>query len=139
MLYEVITQQGKIAIERATRKQLYDEYLNRVFAARSDIARIESGIQFLNEQIAAAQAAEADLGRLSENCRRALADGRTDALAYYAIWHELIDARIKLVDLKGQLARAVVALELATGFYAIPEPQQSAKTGPKASGAEGEP
>jgi len=132
-------QQGKIAIERATRKQLYDEYLNRVFAARSDIVRIESGIQFLNEQIAAGQAAEADLGRLSENYRRALADGRTDALAYYATWHELIDARIKLVDLKGQLARAVVALELATGFYAIPEPQQPAKTGPKESGAEGEP
>ena len=126
--------QGKIAVDRATRKKLYDEYINRVFEARSDIERIESGIRFLNEQIAAAQTAEADLGRLVESYRRALADGRTDALVYYATWNDLIEARTKLVGLKGQLARAAVALELATGFYEIPGPDRSQEAVPTESG-----
>jgi cobalt-zinc-cadmium efflux system outer membrane protein len=123
--------QGDIAIERATRQKLLDEYVDRVFEARSDIEQVESGIRFLNEQIAAAQVAEADLRRLEENYRSALADGRTDALIYYSAWNELIGAQTKIFDLKGQLAQAVVALELATGFYEIPKPDQSSKAAPE--------
>ena len=116
---------GKIAVERATRKKLYDEYMARVFETRSDIEQVKSGIGFLNEQIAAAQATEAHLGRLVESYRVALTDGRANALVYYRTWSNLIDARIKVVNLKGQLAQAMVALELATGFFEIPGPDQS--------------
>jgi len=116
---------GKIAVERATRKKLYDEYMARVFETRSDIEQVKSGIGFLNEQIAAAQATEAHLGRLVESYRVALTDGRANALVYYRTWSNLIDAQIKIVNLKGQLAQAVVALELATGFFEIPGPGQS--------------
>jgi outer membrane protein TolC len=123
--------QGKIAIERATRQKLYDEYVNRVFEAHSDIEQVESGIRFLNGQIAAAQAAEADLQRLVENYRSALAGGRTDALIYYSAWKDLSSAKRQVLDLKGQLAQAVVALELATGFYEIPKPDQSSKAAPE--------
>lgn len=119
--------QGKIAVERATRKKLYDEYITRVFETRSDIEQVESGIRFLNEQIAAAQATEADLRKLVENYRTALTDGRANALVYYFTWTDLIDAQIKVINLKGQLAQAVVALELATGFYEIPGPDQSSE------------
>ncbi len=117
--------QGKIAVEQATRKKLYDEYITRVFETSSDIKQIASGIRFLNEQIAAAQATETNLGRLVENYRTALTDGRANALDYYRTWTDLIDARIKVVDLQGQLAQAAVALELATGFYEIPGAFQS--------------
>jgi cobalt-zinc-cadmium efflux system outer membrane protein len=130
--------QGKITAERATRKKLYDEYMNRVFEARSDIEQVESGVHFLNEQIAAAQAAQADFRRLEESYRVALAEGRTDALVYYATWNDLIDAQTKVVDLKGQLAQAVVALELATGFYEIPGPDQYSKAAPTDSKTERE-
>jgi cobalt-zinc-cadmium efflux system outer membrane protein len=130
--------QGKIAIERATRQKLFDEYVNRVFEARSDIEQVESGIHFLNEQIAAAQAAEADLRRIEENYRDALAEGRTDALIYYSAWNDLIGAQTKVFALEGQLAQAVVALELATGFYEIPRPDQSSKAVPTEPKAEKE-
>ena len=122
--------QGKIAIERATRQKLFDEYANRVFQTRSDIEQVESGILFLNEQIAAAQASEAGLRRVEENYRRALAEGRTDALIYYSVWNDFIDAQTKVFDLEGQLAQALVALELATGFYKIPRPDQSSRAAP---------
>jgi len=114
--------QGKIARARATRQELFDEYVNRVFRAQSDIEMIVSGIRFTTRQIAAAQATQIDLERLVEKYRAALADGRIDALIYYRIWNDLINARMKVLSLKGQLARAVVALELAAGFYEIPKP-----------------
>ena len=116
--------QGKIARERATRQKLFDEYVNRVFETRSDIERILSGIRFLNEQIGAAQASETDLKRLAANYRAAMTDGRTDAMIYYAAWSDLISAQMKVFTLKGQLAQAVVALELATGLYEIPKQGQ---------------
>jgi cobalt-zinc-cadmium efflux system outer membrane protein len=122
--------QGKIAIERATRQKLFDEYVNRVFETRSDIDQVESGIHFLNEQIAAAQTSEADFRRVEENYRRALAEGRTDALIYYSAWNDFIGEKTKVFDLEGQLAQAVVALELAAGFYEIPRPDQSSKAAP---------
>jgi hypothetical protein len=65
-----------------------------------------------------------------------LADGRTDALIYYAAWNDFINAQTKVFALKGQLARAVVALELATGFYEIPKPDQPSKAGPTEPGEE---
>jgi cobalt-zinc-cadmium efflux system outer membrane protein len=117
--------QGKIAIERATRQKLLDEYVNRIFEAQSDIKMLLSDIRFTNKQIAAAQASEVNLGGLVENYRVALTDGRIDALLYYTARKDLVSARMKVFSLKGQLARAVVALELVTGFYEIPQPVQA--------------
>ena len=122
--------QGKIAHEEATRQKLFDEYVNRVFEANSDIELLLSGIRFTNEQIAAAQAAETDLGRLVDTYSAALADGRTDALIYYRVWNDLVNAQMKTFALKGQLEQAMVALQLATGFYEIPKPGQSSITAP---------
>jgi outer membrane protein, heavy metal efflux system len=117
--------QGKIAEERATRQKLFDEYMNRIFEARSDIGLIISGIHFMNEQIAAALKTEAVLGNLVETYRGALTDGRINALTYYAVWNDYLSAQIKASALKGKLARAVVALQLASGFYEIPKPDRT--------------
>jgi cobalt-zinc-cadmium efflux system outer membrane protein len=116
--------QGKIAEERATRQKLFDEYVNRIFETRSDIGLIISGIHFMNEQIAAALKTESVLGKLVENYRGALAEGRIDALTYYAVWNDYLGAQIKASALKGKLAQAVVALQLASGFYEIPRPDR---------------
>jgi len=117
--------QGEIARERASRRMLFDEYANRLFETRSDIGLVLSGMRFLNEQIGSARASEAGLERLVESYRAALEEGRTDALIYFAAWNELADARMKILALKGELAQAVTALQLATGFYEIPKPDWS--------------
>lgn len=107
--------------ERATRRMLFDEYVSRVFEARSDIERITAGIGFTNRRVAAAREAQADLGALVERYRAALADGRSDARAYLGVYAEWMGARRDAVALEGTLAEAVVALELATGYYEVPE------------------
>lgn len=43
--------QGKIALEKANRQQLFDEYVDRVYKARSNIATILSDIQSVKKQI----------------------------------------------------------------------------------------
>jgi cobalt-zinc-cadmium efflux system outer membrane protein len=116
--------QGKIAEERATRQKLFDEYVNRIFEARSDIELIISGIHFTNEQIAAALKNQAALGNLVENYRAALSEGRIDTPVYNAVWNDYLRAQMRASALKGKLAQAVVALQLASGFYEIPKPDR---------------
>jgi outer membrane protein, heavy metal efflux system len=120
--------QGAIAVEKATRRKLFDEYVNRIFETRSDIEMILMRIRYLNRQIAAAAQAQTDLQKLVDEYRKALDGGRVDALTFYAAWNDSSDSRMKLLALKGQLAQAVVALELAAGMYEIPQGPQSPAT-----------
>ena len=122
--------QGRIAVERATRQRLFDEYTDRVFQARSDIEMILTRIRFLNRLIAAAQAAEADFQKLVNLYSGALAAGRADALSTYAARDQLADSRLKEIALKGQLAEAVIALELAAGMYRVPQPPRTHTAAP---------
>ncbi|MCF6178782.1 MAG: TolC family protein [Geopsychrobacter sp.] len=112
--------QGKIAIARATRQKLFDEYANRLFEADSDIDLLLSGIGFTNRQIALAQDNAATLNRRLQHSQVALDEGRTDALSHATLWSDYLRAQMKVMSLKGQLAQSLVALQLAAGFYAIP-------------------
>jgi cobalt-zinc-cadmium efflux system outer membrane protein len=114
--------QGTIAFEQATRQRLYDEYVNRLFETQSDVAMLLSRIRFLNEEIAATAEAEAELTELEASYRTALAAGQVDILTYYTAWNDAVASRMKLLTLREQLAEAIVALELTTGFYQIPKP-----------------
>jgi cobalt-zinc-cadmium efflux system outer membrane protein len=111
--------QGAIAVERATRQKLFDEYVNRVFEVRSDVETLLSEIRFLDAEIAAAEAAEPELQKLEQDYNAALTAGRIDMLTYYAAWNDMTSNRMNLVTLKGQLAQAVTDLESATGLYNI--------------------
>ena len=107
--------QGAIALERATRQRLYDEYLSRVFQARSDIAVQLKDVASLTEQIAAAEAALPSLEQLVQTYRLAIERGFADVLNYYTAWNTLSQKKIDLLKLKQQLEHARIALELAAG------------------------
>jgi outer membrane protein TolC len=109
--------QGNIAIERATRQQLFDEYIDRVFTARSDVATAVGDIRGLAGEIAAAEEAIPRAERLVESYRRALDAGNADVLSYYGAWNDLAQKRIGVLKLKQQLVQAGVALELASGQF----------------------
>lgn len=121
---------GRIAEARATRQLLFDEYANRVFAARGDIASLRNGLEFVNRQLAATATAAAQSRQQLQRYRTALADGRIDALAYQAAWNEASDLQMRQLELQGTLAKGLVALQLATGCYALPQPRPAAAVGP---------
>jgi outer membrane protein TolC len=109
--------QGVIATERATRQRLRDEYNQRVFEARSDIAIAIADIRSLGQQIAAAEEALPLLEKLVASAQTAVEEGNADVLGYYTARSNLLQKRIQLIKLQEQLLEAHTALEIASGRY----------------------
>jgi cobalt-zinc-cadmium efflux system outer membrane protein len=113
--------QGRIATEQATRQKLFDEYVNRVFEARSDVSVLLAQIGSLNREIAAAEDTQSQSQRLESVYHQAMLQGRVDVLTYLTAWYSLANSRQKLLALKGQLAQTIIDLESTTGLYRLPE------------------
>jgi outer membrane protein TolC len=107
--------QGNVATERATRQQLKDEYAQRVFEARNDIASAVADIRSLNAQIAAAEEAVPALEKLTSVAQTAAASGNADVLGYYDARSNLVQKRLQLIKLEEALMETKTALELASG------------------------
>ncbi|KHE91218.1 MAG: putative outermembrane protein [Candidatus Scalindua brodae] len=111
--------QGMIAFERSTRKQLFDQYVNSVFAARLTAAKLLKIMLSLNNRITASKEAVQVLEKLLLTYRQALEQGYSDVVIYYNTWSSLAQKRIDLILLKQQLADSRFAFELAVGIYSI--------------------
>ena len=109
--------QGVIALASATRQQLFDEYSNREFQAKADIAELLVTITSLNKQIKSVNHAIPDLETLVNAYRVAIEHGQIDVLNYYTAWNNWIEKRVELLTLQLQLVEARIALEIATGIY----------------------
>jgi outer membrane protein TolC len=109
--------QGNIATERATRQKLFDEYANRLFQARSDVATALSDIRHLNRQIATGEKLVPTLQRLVDTAKSALDQGNADVISYYQTRFNLILRQIEVLKLKEQLIETHIALEIASGRY----------------------
>jgi cobalt-zinc-cadmium efflux system outer membrane protein len=109
--------QGGIATEQATRQKLYDEYLYRLFEARSQIAMSLADIRSLEERIAVAESALPVLETLVSTYRDALEQGNADVLSYYTAVGNLAQRQLDVLKLKQQLVQNRIALEIAAGQY----------------------
>jgi outer membrane protein TolC len=109
--------QGNIAIARATRQQLFDEYVSRLFTARADMARLLTDMAALRRQIKSLESAIAIQKNLVQVYHRALLEGNADVLIYYNARDQLISQIIDLLTLRRNLADQTIALEIAAGTY----------------------
>ena len=109
--------QGRIAIEKAGRQQLYDEYMDRVFQARADAASILADIRSVDKQIAAAHRAVKTQQKLVHVSYNGFLEGNIDALSYYNEVDRLTTRRLDVLKLEQNLADLYVALEITTGEY----------------------
>jgi outer membrane protein TolC len=109
--------QGRIAIEKATREQLFDEYLNRVFEARANAAGILANMRALEEQIDAEEMTVVSLKKLIKTSYDSFLEGNINALSYYNELDRLFTMQLDLLKLKQDLADSGVALEIAAGQY----------------------
>jgi cobalt-zinc-cadmium efflux system outer membrane protein len=107
--------QGAIATATATRQQLRDEYADRLFTARADVATAIEDIEALGREIAAAEEASAAAGRLTETYRKAAEARNLDVAGYYTAWNEWAQRRAEVIKLKQLLVQNAVALEVAAG------------------------
>jgi outer membrane protein TolC len=109
--------QGQIAVERAGRKQLFDEYTARVFEAHSKIATILGDMQSLKKQIEAAEESLQISFRLLKTYKKALKEGNTDILVYNDTRDEVDNRQLNIFQLKRDLSDMGIALEIAAGEY----------------------
>jgi outer membrane protein TolC len=109
--------QGNIAIARATRQQLFDEYISRLFTARADVARLLTDMASVRQQIKSVEESIATQKNLVQVYHRALLEGNADVLTYYNARDQLVSQTIALLTLKRNLADQTIALEIAAGTY----------------------
>jgi len=111
--------QGQIALDRATRQQLFDQYSSRLFQARADIAELLVTIASLNKQIQSIRHAIPDLANLVKAYQAGIENGQVDVFNYYVAWNNLTNKKIGLLTLKLQLVQAGIALEVVSGLYHV--------------------
>jgi outer membrane protein TolC len=109
--------QGRIAIEKATRKQLFDEYIARLFEAQSNVSSVLADCESVKRQIDATEESVNTLNSLVQTYYKAFLEGNADVLTYYNARSDLISKQIDVFKLKQTLADLNIALELAAGQY----------------------
>ncbi len=107
--------QGNVALEKATRQQLFDDYVGRVYTARADIAKALADLRFTARREEAARAAIPALERVAGSFQTALGGGSVDALVASGASQSLGAKRLEVEKLRGEAATLVIALELASG------------------------
>ena len=107
--------QGNIAVERATRQQLHDEYAARLAAADGQVRAALSDITLLTRQLAAVRAELPGLQRAAARAQAAFGSGAIDDRSYV----DLVSARYAkeqdLVTIEQTLLDQEVALATLTG------------------------
>ena len=107
--------QGQIALGRATRQQLFDEYSARVAEARSQVLQALENLGIARSQLATADSSIPDLERLVSSYENARKSGNADELAYRDARAALATRQIEREMLSQQVLELEVALEIATG------------------------
>lgn len=107
--------QGAIAIARATRQQLFDDYVARVAEAHAQVQQILEDLTVVRTQLDGATESLADLQLLSRGYEQAYASQNADVIAYRDARAALALRRIEQSKLRQDLLELGVGLEIATG------------------------
>lgn len=108
---------GNIAIERATRQRLHDEYSARLLTDRNDVQRLLSDLHSEQMQRAELTTHAAQLAAAREAARTNYAAGRIDWPTYLAIRANSLAADTALLTLQDTTHETAIALDALTGNW----------------------
>jgi outer membrane protein TolC len=111
--------QGQIAVGRATRQQLFDEYVARVAEARSEVVKILGNLAVTRSQLQAVERELPGFERLVASLDQAMRARNTDVQAWRDAHNTLLSRRTLRAKLRQDLVELAVALEIATGNPAL--------------------
>jgi outer membrane protein TolC len=106
---------GAIAIERASREQLYADYEHRLNAANSGIDRVLAEQRINRRQLREVDQGMADLARAAEKSNAAFMAHDIDALAFASLQASLLAKRIERISLEQAILEQQVALQTLIG------------------------
>jgi chromosome segregation ATPase len=107
--------QGAIAAGKATRQQLFDEYVARVAEARANVVQILSNLQVARTQLHTLEAELPELEQIAAALDRAMQTRNADAAAWRDAHGALLARRTEQAKMRQDILELGVALELATG------------------------
>jgi outer membrane protein TolC len=119
--------QGNVAIERATRQRLRDEYQTRLNQAYADVAHLRADDTFLTRQLQQTQAALPDVDRAAQHAAAAFAEHNLTLGAYTDAQSASLTKRVDVATLRESIAEQRVGLQALLGS-AIPDAFTSAQT-----------
>ncbi|MBM7131206.1 TolC family protein [Dyella mobilis] len=120
---------GNIAIEKATRQQLKDDYENRLLTTRSDIAQITADLDTLARQRDQLQAHAARLDQARVAAQAAWQKGLLDWPTYLSIRANALGADVDFIAARDQQSQQAIALETLLGDTDL-QPSSLAATTP---------
>ena len=107
--------QGQVAVAKATRQQLFDEYVARVSEARSLVVEALAEVATARAQLDAVEASLPGLERLAKASEAALKSRNVDEFTVRDARAALENRMIQRELLRQQLLELEVSLEIATG------------------------
>lgn len=107
--------QGAIAIERATRQQLHDEYTTRLSRAVAEIRALYAAQTLLRGQLAAAQASLAEAQEVAAEAERAYSAGNLDERSYVDMAVTVISKQEQILALEQAILEQQAALTALIG------------------------
>ncbi len=107
--------QGQIALARATRQQLFDEYVARVADARSQVGLVLAQLAMVRRQLQAVEQSLPELERMNQAYESARLSHNGDFMAARDAAGALAARRLEHSQLQQQAIELAVALEIATG------------------------
>jgi len=119
--------QARIARERATRQELFDEYAARLFAARCEIARLVQQASAVSHRIARAGEAIEALSRLAAKYRAAAEHGVAGILDYERTRARRQGRTLEKLALQEKFTEIEIALEIASGRSIAPDAGREGK------------
>ena len=108
---------GNIAIERATRQKLHDDYAARLLADRNDIDRLRADLRSLHAQRDALAAHAAQLAQARDAAQRSYAAGLLDWPTYLSIRAGSLAADTDLIALDRNAHEQAIALDALAGAW----------------------
>jgi outer membrane protein TolC len=112
--------QGNVAIERATRQRLRDEYQERLNAAYADVAQIRADTALLARQLSATESSLPEVDRVAKDASDAYAERDLALGSYVDAQTVSLTKRVDAATLRESLAEQRVGLQALLGS-AIPD------------------
>jgi len=108
---------GAIAIAKATREQLYLEYIARLNQTRSDIAILIADLELVIKEENILKIQLPKMKKTEQLMRKGLDKGNITLIIYESVLTSLLTNELRLLTLKQTIGEQMIALQIAIGRY----------------------
>ena len=108
---------GAIAIAKATREQLYLEYIARLNQTRSDIATLVTELAIINKEEKILRKQLPELKKAERLMREGVSKGNITLITYENVLTSLLTNQLRLLTLEQTTTEQMIGLQIATGKY----------------------